>query len=80
MGDIYTVQMIVCVLEQVENIVGKKIKPLDTTICYSLRCLYNRFAYSDRSDHKQILNPLPDDNILDWSKLKQIADDILKRI
>ena len=21
-------------------------------------------------------NPLPDDNILDWSKLKQIADDI----
>ena len=24
------------------------------------------------------LNPLPDDKILDWSKLKQIADDILK--
>ena len=23
-------------------------------------------------------NPLPDDKILDWSKLKQIADDILK--
>ena len=22
-------------------------------------------------------NPLPDDKILDWSKLKQIADDIL---
>ena len=26
------------------------------------------------------LNPLPDDKILDWSKLKQIADDISKRI
>ena len=25
-------------------------------------------------------NPLPDDKILDLSKLKQIADDILKRI
>ena len=26
------------------------------------------------------LNPLPDHKILDWSKLKQIADDILKCI
>ena len=25
-------------------------------------------------------NPLPDNKILDWSKLKQIADDILKCI
>ena len=25
-------------------------------------------------------NPLPDDKILDWSKLKQIADEILKCI
>ena len=24
------------------------------------------------------LNPSPDDKILDWSKLKEIADDILK--
>ena len=23
-----------------------------------------------------LINPLPDDEILDWSKLKQIADDI----
>ena len=29
---------------------------------------------------KNYLNPLPDDKILDWSKLKQIADDILKCI
>ena len=26
------------------------------------------------------INPLPYDKILDWSKLKQIADDILKCI
>ena len=26
------------------------------------------------------ISPLPDDKILDWSKLKQIADDILKCI
>ena len=26
------------------------------------------------------VNPLPDNKILDWSKLKQIADDILKSI
>ena len=25
-------------------------------------------------------NPLPDEKILDWSKLKQMADDILKFI
>ena len=26
------------------------------------------------------INPLPDNKILDWSKLEQIADDILKCI
>ena len=31
--------------------------------------------------HKVLyLNPLPDEKILDWSKLKDIADDILKCI
>ena len=25
-------------------------------------------------------NPLPDNKVLDWSKLRQIADDILKHI
>ena len=28
----------------------------------------------------QHFNPLPENKILDWSKLKQIADDILKCI
>ena len=27
-----------------------------------------------------IINPVPDDKILDWSKLKQIADDIFECI
>ena len=30
--------------------------------------------------YNSIVNPLPDNKILDWSKLKQIADDILKYI
>ena len=29
---------------------------------------------------QSLFNPLPDDEILDWSKLKQIAVDILKCI
>ena len=28
----------------------------------------------------EIINPLPDDKILDWFKLKQIADNILQCI
>ena len=28
----------------------------------------------------ELVNPLSEDKILDWSKLKQIADDILKCI
>ena len=31
-------------------------------------------------DQIQTINSLPDDKILDWSKLKQIADDILECI
>ena len=33
---------------------------------------------SETNLYKVTINPLPDDKILDWSKLKQIADDILK--
>ena len=32
------------------------------------------------SYHKCSFNSLPDDKILDWSKLKQLADDILNCI
>ena len=37
-------------------------------------CHYNLFKLLTT------LNPLPDDKILDWSKIEQIADDILKCI
>ena len=33
-----------------------------------------------REDCPLLVNSLPDDKILDWSKLKHIADDILKCI
>ena len=35
---------------------------------------------SVQGEGETILNPLPDDKILDWSKLTQIADNILKYI
>ena len=45
--------------------------------------LYQMTKYSMVPDEKHLerqINPLPDDKILDWSKLKQIADNILKCI
>ena len=33
-----------------------------------------------KAHHALIFSPLPDDEILDWSKLKAFADDILKCI
>ena len=39
------------------------------------------FLFTSNSEkQKKMLNPLPDDKILNWSKLKQIADDILNCI
>ena len=37
-------------------------------------------TYTASKASKKLFNPLPDDKILDWTKLKQIADDILKCI
>ena len=34
----------------------------------------------EKIEREKCFNPLPDDNILDRSKLKQTADDILKCI
>ena len=36
--------------------------------------------YTDHVPERSLFDPLPDDKILDWSKLKQIANDILKCI
>ena len=39
------------------------------------------FRNSEPNDKNlELFNPLPDNKILDWTKLKQIADDILKCI
>ena len=54
-------------LEEKEKL--EKEKLLLTTIAFFSHNIFNVF-----------LNPLPDDNILGWSKLKQIADNILKCI
>ena len=35
------------------------------------------FGYPKWQSFLDDFNPLPDDKILDWSKFKQIADDIL---
>ena len=34
------------------------------------------FKQENSVNNNSSFNPLPDENILDWSKLKQIADDI----
>ena len=44
-----------------------------------LFCGYNETVYRG-GKLKYSLNPLPEDKILDWSKLKQIADNILRCI
>ena len=46
-------------------------KMLGSMVFQSFTCYY---------DVGFFVNPLPDDKILDWSNLKQIADDILKCI
>ena len=38
------------------------------------------FCWNSHCLQSLMFNPLPDDKILDWSKLKQIANVILKRI
>ena len=43
-------------------------------------CLIILCAVYDVSVGKLLLNQLPDNQILDWSKLKQTADNILKCI
>ena len=51
----------------------------DHLVIERLQCITN-LETIEQSPVKWELNPLPDDKILDWSKLKQIADDILKCI
>ena len=52
--------------DRVENILGKGENDVYQLFLFFPQCFQKAF------------NPLPDDKILDWSKLKQIADNILK--
>ena len=62
---------------KVENIVGKG----ENTGCqdFLFFFFFNPTMFSKAFIHRAF-NPLPDDKILDWFKLKQIADNILKCI
>ena len=43
------------------------------------KCFWDKYPLSNRRlEIVAAFNPLPDDKILDCSKLKQVADDILK--
>ena len=44
------------------------------------QCFFLSLDISPLIDKRLLDNPLPDDKILDWSKLTQIADNILKFI
>ena len=39
-----------------------------------------RTVWKSVNRYGEVINPLPEDKILDWSQLKQITDHILKRI
>ena len=42
---------------------------------WTTTCFANPTNLSVVNNHMMLLNPLPDEKILDWSKLKQSADD-----
>ena len=56
----------------VENIVGRR----KMLVCW-LPAFSPTFS---KGFYRRFINPLPDNKILDWLELKQIADDILKCI
>ena len=57
--------------------IQKRISVLKLHLFYHLQMLS---IWASRKSCLQRVNPLPDNKILVWSKLKQIADDILKCI
>ena len=56
------------------------ITPLHVVGHYLYTGVYPSDGGNHCKSHEQQFNSLPDDKILDWFKLKQIADDILKCI
>ena len=61
------------VFGMLKNIIGKGENPGYQHFLHFLQCF-------QKASSKRVFNPLPDNKILDWSKLKQIADNILKCI
>ena len=53
----------------------KKKKKRERNACYHDVLLFSRQCFNGLL-YSYMLNPFPDDKIVDWSKLKQIADDI----
>ena len=51
-----------------------------TSIFSFFHDIFNTFDHLAHEYNRFLSNPLPDNKILVWSKLKQIADDILKCI
>ena len=49
-------------------------------ICFSFGCISSIYKPLELYKEPVLFNPLPDDKVLDWFKLKEIADDILKCI
>ena len=75
-------QMIISVFDRVENIVGRGENAGYHHFLLFPQC-FQKASYPDGSKGVIVwerVNPLPDDRILDWSKLKKIADYILKCI
>ena len=85
-------RMLISLLHRMENTVGKGENAgyqhfLLFPLCFpkpsslgSLKLLYTNSVSLEESKicHLGRINPLPDNKILDWSKLKQIEDDIFK--
>ena len=64
---------------------GLKFYPLLDKTLFTILYEYKSLVYVNAKSkfilsNDDMINPLPDDKILDWSKLEQITDDILRCI
>ena len=64
-----------CLISNIENLVAKI-----RSVKFSFLLSIHFTAIKRTIDDLSCLNPLPDDKILNWSKLKQNADDSLRCI
>ena len=76
----YTVYISQALRGQGLNGAAKSTDPCQAVQSLSSRCRIKLFAFVNTLESYRLFKPLPDDKILDWSKLKQIEDDISKCI